>query len=178
MKRRITEHTISWRKSRSTHTWWRMRGRLRMNRHKHDIISWISHPISIRTNISLSMHHNNHIHNRITINRILWTCTMLEWLCLVFGKMATQVGNCYYVLCNFHTVCFLWLRSLGASVDVFCMFQCWWMIRKCLRMLMKVLILNRWVCSHKCFLVVLNLWNVFLWTYWDCDARPVVYSLR
>ena len=161
MKRRIADHTSTWRKWQSTHTWWRMRGRLRMNQHKHRINLRNSLPISIRTSIILSMHHNNHI-RWITISRILWAGTMLEWLCLVFGKMETQVGNCCYVLCNLHTIFFVWLRSLGASVDVFCMFQCWWMIRKCLRMLMKVLILNRWVCSHKCFLVILNLWNVFI----------------
>ena len=42
-------------------------GRLRLTPHKHRISLCSSHPISIRTTISLSMHHNNHMHNRITI---------------------------------------------------------------------------------------------------------------
>ena len=40
-----------------------------MNWRKHHIILRSSYLISIRTDISLSMHHNNHMHNKITISR-------------------------------------------------------------------------------------------------------------
>ena len=46
-----------------------MMGRIRLTPHKHHIILHSSHLISIKTSISLSMHHNNHMRSRITITR-------------------------------------------------------------------------------------------------------------
>ena len=45
-----------------------MRGRIRLNRHKHHISLRISHPISIRTSISRSMRLSINMHCRININ--------------------------------------------------------------------------------------------------------------
>ena len=45
-----------------------MRGRLRLNQHNHHIILCSSHPVSIRTSISLSMRHDTHMCNKINTN--------------------------------------------------------------------------------------------------------------
>ena len=42
-------------------------GKLRLNHHKHHINLCNSLPISIRTSISLSIHHNSHTRSKITI---------------------------------------------------------------------------------------------------------------